>query len=42
MYAEYVSDVTSGAFTPVEIDFSTPTDHLPDSCEGIADYSGLQ
>ena len=41
MRAEYIADVTSGAFTPVEVDFTTPTEHLPDACDGIADYTGL-
>ena len=41
MRANFVADVTSGAFTPVDVDFTTPTEELPDVCEGIADYSGL-
>ena len=42
MRAAYAADIASGAFEPVQVDFSTPTQRFPEACTGIADYTVLR
>ena len=41
LHAMYVGDVEAGEFAPIFPDFTTPTDGLPETCDGKADYSAL-
>ena len=42
LYNEYIAEVTAGTFDPVEIEFSTPSEEIPEGCKDVVDYSGLQ